>query len=211
MKAIIYDFDGVLFDSVSIKQHAFFDIFVSEGKDVAEIAYQYHIEDNRNRFEVINYMCDYLNKNKEYKNSKLEEYKNTVINKIKQSKAIPGVYDFIINTYNRNIYQFVVSGTPHNELREIIAYKRLNFFIQESFGTPVKKTNHISYLLKLYSLNPEEVLFIGDMISDYNAANPLGLRFLARTDDGTFEIKNVPVITDFEDYDFDSLVDRTVK
>jgi len=206
MKAIIYDFDGVLVDSVEIKQLAFFKLFQAEGDRVAKLAYDYHLADNRNRFEVVNYMAAYLGKYEDYIERKLREFKDLVIGDIVSAREIPGSAEFIKATSDAGIMQFIVSGTPDKELLEIVEKRGWLDYFKETYGTPTKKPHHIKTILDKHDLSPSDVLFVGDMESDYVASHPLGLHFLGRSDDLSFPVDNVPVVKDFNGLDINQVL-----
>ena len=208
MQAVIYDFDGVLVDSVKIKQQAFYKLFLPEGDDAAELSFNYHMSDNRNRFEVVNHVSARLGKDVSFRDYKLQLYGEMVVDDIVKAEEIPGAEDLIRDGFESSVLQFIASGTPHIELREIVKRRGWSQYITESFGTPVKKEQHIDYILKQYDLNSADVLFIGDMMSDYRAAQPRGLYFLARTDTGEFDVK-VPVVKDFQGQTVKSLMQMT--
>ncbi|NJN54892.1 MAG: HAD family hydrolase [Anaerolineae bacterium] len=75
---------------------------------------------------------------------------------------------------------FVASGTPHEELVHIVAERRLQEFFVEVWGTPRKKSEILTDILRRFDWQPDEVLMVGDGLSDYQAAQAVGTRFLAR-------------------------------
>jgi phosphoglycolate phosphatase-like HAD superfamily hydrolase len=63
----------------------------------------------------------------------------------------------------------------------------------EILGSPVRKPVHIRDLLNKYQLSPNGCVFVGDALTDYNAAVETGLHFIGiRTEvdfpDGTFSL-----------------------
>jgi phosphoglycolate phosphatase-like HAD superfamily hydrolase len=75
---------------------------------------------------------------------------------------------------------FVASGTPDDELRMIVSHRGLTGAFHEVHGAPREKPEIVRDLLARHHLAPDQVLFIGDGMSDYRAACEVGLEFLAR-------------------------------
>jgi phosphoglycolate phosphatase-like HAD superfamily hydrolase len=76
---------------------------------------------------------------------------------------------------------FVASGTPQAELDMIVERRGLREYFREVWGTPAEKPAIVRDVLARFSLTPEQALFIGDGLSDHQAAVVTGLHFLART------------------------------
>lgn len=51
-------------------------------------------------------------------------------------------------------------------------------YFREILGSPIKKPEHVKTLLARYRLLPERCVFIGDALTDYNAAKSTGLHFV---------------------------------
>ena len=198
IQAIIFDFDGVLVRSVELKHQAFYQFMLDYGEDFAQDVYNYHLTDNRNRFDVVEYAAKKLDEGDEFKQRKLQDYKNLVLDKIKRADDIPGAELFI--KADTELYQFVLSGSPHVELREIVRGRNWAYSFSEVLGTPINKSHHVSDILTQYGLDPHQIIFIGDMLSDCRVAMEHGLHFIGRTDSGLFyDSKQYhPAITNFK-------------
>lgn len=205
MSVIIYDFDGVLVDSVEIKRRAFFNIFKPFGLEVSSKVYNYHIEDNRNRFLTIKYGQEILGYNDDFYNEMLDKFKRSVVNEVILSTEIPGALDFIKKMSKKGNTQFVMSGTPQGELEQIIKAREWDPYFLGVYGTPTKKEDHIEHVLKHYNIDNRDIIFFGDMMSDYRAAKKFSIPFVARSFNGFFEIENVKTIIDFVNLDFEKV------
>jgi phosphoglycolate phosphatase-like HAD superfamily hydrolase len=75
---------------------------------------------------------------------------------------------------------FVVSGTPGDELQMIVSRRGLGPVFREVHGTPREKPEVLRDVMARFGMSPAELLFIGDGISDYQAARATGVAFLAR-------------------------------
>ena len=103
---------------------------------------------------------------------------------------------------NYQKYDFHVStGTPTGEIETILKQKSLRKFFNEVYGSPQKKDSHVKKILKKYSYNKNEVVFIGDALSDRNAARNNDISFIGRYTTVN-EIKNEKLlINDFSEID----------
>ncbi len=181
-KAIFFDWDGVITDSVNIKTDSYYDMFIDFGKEVQEKVKQHHLQNGgMSRFEKFKlYYKDFLgieideNKVKELSN----QFSKLVKEKVANAPFIDGAVETIKKEYNKGTILFVVSGTPTDEMKEIAANKGLAGYFKEICGSPKKKAPWVKELLAKYSLKPQNCLFIGDAMADYNAAKECNLNFL---------------------------------
>ena len=108
-----------------------------------------------------------------------ERFSRIVVEQILKAPFVPGVIDFL--SRNKDSYHFfIASGTPDEELRNIIAYRQLTHFFREIHGTPKSKEDIIKDILQRYAFSGEEVAFVGDAESDCTAADKAGVFFIAR-------------------------------
>ena len=67
------------------------------------------------------------------------------------------------------------------ELRNIVRYRRFETYFRDINGDPqVRKKEAIQTVIKKEGAGPQEVLFIGDSLSDLNAARDTDVRFIGR-------------------------------
>lgn len=180
-KCIIYDFDGVICDSVNIKTEAFVSLYKSFGLEVEEKVKSYHLLNGGiSRYEKFKYFSKYL-LNKDISENELVElgdtFSNIVLNKIIEKPTNSGVIEFLEANTKTSI-QFICSGTPNEEMNKIIKEKKLDKYFKDVFGSPLSKEIIINNIINKYKLNPNEVLFFGDAMTDYNAAKDTLIDFI---------------------------------
>jgi beta-phosphoglucomutase len=179
---IIFDFDGVILESVSVKTEAFRTLFSFVPDHVEEIV-QFHINNGgMSRFDKFRYI--YKNILKEELSPQTfeilsEKFSAIVLNKVINAPFVPGAYEFLEN-YHRKILLYVVSATPEEELITIIQKRGLARYFQKIFGAPRKKAECIIEILKLSESSEESILFVGDAKNDYDAARSTGIHFIGR-------------------------------
>lgn len=187
IKAIVFDFDGVIAESVNVKTEAFAALFESYGKDVVGQVVEYHlINGGVSRFEKIRYYYkNILQKplSEEELDKLCDRFSNIVVDKVVNSPFVPGAKEFLEKYYQR--YKFyVVSGTPQDELRQIVKRKNLERFFRKVMGSPRNKTELTKETLSQDNFDRNQVVFIGDAITDYEAACNTGIKFVGRVPKG---------------------------
>jgi HAD superfamily hydrolase (TIGR01549 family) len=181
MKAIIFDFDGVVLDSVHVKTKAFAQLYSEYGNEIEQKVVDYHLLNGGiSRFEKFKYYHEnYLGITLTTKQiSKLaDRFSKIVYDKVCNSKYIPGAEEFL-SYCNKKYLTFICTGTPENEMLKILDQKNLSQFFNSVHGSPKGKVEIIDEILKLNKLDPSEVLFIGDAMTDYNASHKTNLDFI---------------------------------
>jgi D-3-phosphoglycerate dehydrogenase len=205
LKTFIFDFDGVILDSISCKTEAFYQIYLKYGKEIADKVKQFHIKNGgMSRFEKFKYWHEnYLNtkiSDKEI-NDLSNKLSNIVFEKVVRSKQIEGSFEFI-RKHSKNYNFFIVSGTPHEEIKKIAKDIKIEKYFIEILGSPTSKDQWCRHLLKKYKLEPSQTIFLGDAISDFNAAKISKFHFALRIDENNkdlFQTKDVKI--DFNNFE----------
>jgi len=177
----IFDFDGVLADSVEIKTEAFAILFQPFGDDVVQKVVAHHRQHGGvNRYDKIrHYYANYLGH--ELSDQELTEqaqrFSRLVVDKVVAAPEIAGASEFL-NTYSAQKCCFVNSATPHAELLEILERRGWAAYFKGVFGAPTSKGKNLQQIFADYSINPDECLFFGDSTSDLAAAQGAGVPFV---------------------------------
>lgn len=180
IRAIVFDFDGVILDSVGIKTRAFMRLFEGYGDEVVEKVIAHHEANGGiSRFRKFEYIYEHFLKKPlgdEEKARLGEEFMAMAFEEVIKAEWIPGALEFL-QKYSDRYACFVASGTPQEELRRIVDARGLNSFFVETFGSPTAKPDIVRDILKRHGFEAGEVAFIGDATTDYDAAMETGLRF----------------------------------
>ena len=187
IRAIIFDFDGVILDSVDIKTRAFARLFEEHGPEVVRQAVAHHLAHGGvSRFRKFRYIHEEILHRplSEAESAHLgERFSALVFDEVVKAAWIPGAPEFLREHHTR--YRcFIASGTPEEELVRIVALRELTPYFVGVFGTPPKKEEIAHRILTEHRLGAEEVVFIGDAMTDFDAARACGLAFIGIAADG---------------------------
>jgi len=183
LKGIIFDFDGVIAESVQVKTDAFAELYSSYGSDVVDKVVSHH-ENNGgvSRFKKIEfYHNSFLNKNinKDELTNLSNQFSKLVVNKIINSPYVPGVFDFIIKNYKVND-MFISTGTPTSEIKEILKCRKILHYFRGVYGSPSNKVEHVFDISSKYDIKFNKLVFFGDAQSDLEAASKFDIKFILR-------------------------------
>ncbi len=178
--AFIFDFDGVLADSVEVKTRAFAKLFESYGENIVKKVVEHHrMNGGMTRYDKFRaYYKDFLGKPlSDKKMTQLaNEFSNLVVDEVVAADEIAGASQFL-KQMSQKIPCFVNSATPNNEIVEIVKRRGWDSYFKEVLGAPTSKKDNLADLLARYQLVAERCLFFGDATSDYKAAMACGVPF----------------------------------
>jgi HAD superfamily hydrolase (TIGR01549 family) len=181
LQALFFDFDGVIIDSASAKTEGFRSLFAEHGTDIVEEVVKYHqLHGGVSRVDKIEYAHRNILKrplSKADLNRLTHKYSELVVEKVIGADWVTGAKEFLDEMHGK-VPIYVISGTPETELKYILERRSISFYFEEILGSPIRKPEHIRNLLSKYSLNPNRCVFVGDAMTDYNAAMETGLNFV---------------------------------
>ena len=179
-KALFFDFDGVLADSVEVKTKAFAKLFEKFGSEIRAKVVEHHRNNGgmTRRDKFVYYYQSYLKKTLDHVelDQLCSAFSELVVDNVVAAPEIPGAQDFLKQCHNK-LDCFVVSATPDEEIRKIAKRRGIDHYFQEILGSSCPKAEHVSALLGKYKLNPAQCMFWGDAGSDYRAAFESGVDF----------------------------------
>jgi len=183
IKNILFDFDGVICESVDIKTEAFYEMYISSGEDIAQKVKFHHLKNGgMSRYDKFKYYEEvFLEKSitTERMNTLSTQFSKLVKEKVIDAPFVEGALEFLEKNAKR--YKcFIISATPIDEMREIAKAKKIDKYFKEIFGSPTNKIEWGKYILNTYNLKTQETVFVGDALSDFNAAKKNNIHFLLR-------------------------------
>ncbi len=182
IEAVIFDFDGVVLDSANIKTEAFLQMFEGYPQHLEAIK-DYHIQHQGiTRYQKFEWIYkQLLNKpyNQQVKQKLGKEFSSLVFQKIMETEAIPGAMEFLKTLQDQNIPAFISSGTPDEELNKIVDERGLRKYFKAVYGSNISKEEAIETISNDEEIAYSNLLFIGDAVTDYNAATAKDVPFVA--------------------------------
>lgn len=197
IKTILFDFDGVIAESVNVKTKAFYNLYLPYGIEIAQKVRQHHIENGgMSRFEKFRlYHKDFLNIDLDKKGIEefASQFSDLVLQGVIDSPFVNGA-DVFLEKFYKKLDFYVITGTPTNEIKVIVEKKNLSKYFKGLFGSPEKKDYWAQKIIDENNFNKNETVFIGDALADYNAAVSNDIKFILReTDDNIDLFKNIDV------------------
>lgn len=195
-KALAFDFDGVIVDSMAYKTDTFRLLFADFSKHIEAIDTYNKREGGINR----RVKFEYVYKNILHKpySDKIEEkltqkYGAMLKQKILDLQLVPGVKEFLRTNH---LPAFVVSSSEKQEVELQLKHHDIKQYITGIYAHPNPKAVSLEKIASELRLNPKQIVFFGDAYADYVAAQTAGTQFVARSDDtrlfpaGTKRISN---------------------
>jgi phosphoglycolate phosphatase len=181
VQALIFDFDGGIVGSVAIKIQAFAEIYRGEDPEKIEavLAYQ-KVHGGVSRCEKFAHFERALfgrvgdTVAVERLSRQFTEY---VHNAVVRCPFIDGAEEFLKLAQGR-VPMHLVSGTPQDELLDILDQRDLSRFFETVTGAPTRKLAAFEAILSKVAYTPQRLLAIGDSITEFEAAREVGISFL---------------------------------
>lgn len=178
---ILWDFDGVLMDSMSVRDKGFEIVLKEHSKEEVENLMQFHRQNGGlSRYVKFRYFFEKI-KGREISEEEVNEYASrfsTVMldNLVDKTLLIEDSLQFVKQNYKRyNMH--IVSGSDQKELRHICKSLEISKYFISIHGSPTPKKQLVRELLEENKYPEEKTLLIGDSINDYEAAMENNISF----------------------------------
>ena len=179
---IVFDCDGVVLDSNSVKTEAFYQATLPYGEAAAQAMVDYHVANGGvSRYKKFAYFLEQIAPlHAEQQGPDLEAliqaYAGQVREGLLRCKMAPGFE--MLRKQNPNARWLIVSGGDQAELRDIFAQRGIaDWFDGGIFGSPDPKGVILRERMRVGDLRMPAV-FIGDSKYDYETAVAAGMDFI---------------------------------
>lgn len=185
--AVILDFDGVLVESIDVKTRAFASLYAEYGTEIERQVVEYHLAHSgisryvkfkhyHEKFLGIPY-TDALGEQLS------ERFSRLVMNAIVDAPFVAGAKSFL-DMFHCQLPLFVASGTPEEELREIVRRRVMQHYFRAVYGTPATKGEILKGIVERHGFASARVLMVGDAIADLDGAREANTAFVGRVSGG---------------------------
>jgi phosphoglycolate phosphatase-like HAD superfamily hydrolase len=181
IKNIIFDFDGVILDSVPVKTEAFRKLFDTFPKEKVDELIEYHLlNGGMSRYKKIEYFFNTLLSENITEQTVIEyaqKYSEITKEELSQKKyLIEDSLEFIKYNYQKyNLH--IASGADENDLKYICKKLELEKYFLSINGSPKIKIEIVKDILLDSDYKKDETILIGDSINDFEAADASGIEF----------------------------------
>lgn len=178
---LVFDCDGVLLDSVGIKNRAFGALFQNHGPEACRFIVDYHIAHGGvSRYAKFEYFYrEWLGKS--ISNETIleldKQFNALCLDELLAAPLIAGAKDFL-EAHQGKMPMYVASGAPHGELNRILEHIGISGYFKGILGSPTPKWELLASIVKEENAPPQSVLMIGDSSTDFEAAETVGTSFL---------------------------------
>lgn len=203
IKAVIFDFDGVVVESADIKTNAFAKLFESENPRIINEIIAYHLRHaGVSRFDKFRHI--YRNILRRGLDTKTFErlclsFSKLVEDAVIKAPYVKGAKKFLDN-YAGQYACFISTATPQSEIENIIKKRHMSGYFRKIYGAPKKKNDIVKEIVNESHISPHEAVYVGDALSDYEAAVNSRVNFIARIkgNGALFGGTNCPKIKDLD-------------
>lgn len=205
MKTIFWDFDGVILDSMKVRDFGFEMIFKSFDQMHVNQLLEYHrYNGGLSRYVKIKYFFNEI-LFREISDDDVLKYATNFSNIMR--KELVNIDNLISETVfyikeNYKKYNFhIVSGSDEEELRFLCKELNLQDYFITINGSPTPKNILVNNILLNYKYNVENCCLIGDSINDLEAAIKNDLSFFGYNNESLLDL-NVSYIKSFNCFTF---------
>lgn len=177
---VLFDCDGVILDSNSIKTEGFRRAVEAHDETAVEAFVDFHRRNGGlSRYAKFEHFFRDLLGLSEYQaamDEALERFANVTRESLLACPLVPGITGLLTDLNDAGVPCFVVSGSDQRELRGVLAERRLDRHFEDIFGSPATKPEHVRTILDGRPETPVAggVLF-GDALVDMETAEKFGL------------------------------------
>lgn len=181
ISTIIFDFDGVILDSMPVREVGFVRIFNLYPKAKVDQLLEYHrTNGGLSRYHKIRYFYEAI-LNKRISEQEIinyaELFSEIMRDELKKSEyIIHETLTFIKDNFQNHNY-FIASGSDQNELRYLCKQHKIDRYFKGIYGSPTHKNDIVKEILISNNISQENVVLIGDSINDYEAAKVNRIKF----------------------------------
>jgi phosphoglycolate phosphatase-like HAD superfamily hydrolase len=181
-KVILWDFDGVIMDSMPIRDEGFRFVLSEYPKDQVDDLMEYHQNNGGlSRYNKFRYFFEGIRK-ESITEVEIEEFASKFSDfMLKRLLNEDLLINDTVNFIRKKALDYrmhIVSGSDQNELRIICEALNLEQYFISIHGSPTPKNELVKNLLKTNEYNPIAVVLIGDSHNDLDAAKQNGIDFI---------------------------------
>ena len=177
----IFDCDGVILDSNTIKTDCLQEIAFELAPDKADEFILYHKQNGGvSRYVKFQYFFETmlgLNDFEEKLEWALDKFKKITIDRLIKADLVPGIVEYLEGETSPK-HCFVASGGSEKDLQVVFKEKNLSKYFNKIGGSPKSKQDIIDQYIAKYVDDLSKVIFYGDSVLDYSVAKQNNFDFV---------------------------------
>jgi phosphoglycolate phosphatase-like HAD superfamily hydrolase len=181
-EVILWDFDGVIIDSNSVREFGFREVLKEfDPEEVEQLIHFHNANGGLSRYVKFRYFYEEILK-RQISDSKVQELANSFSAIMVKSLPNPELLieetvRFIQKMYSQGKQMHIVSGSDGNELRSLCSRLGLSKYFLSINGSPTPKTTLVKSIVENSNIAASQYCLIGDAVNDYDAAKANTITF----------------------------------
>lgn len=173
-KVILWDFDGVILDSSTIRENGFIQVLSDYPIDKVNQLLEFHRKNGGlSRYVKFEYFYTEILKIKATDlivNNLSRNFSAIMKKSLINNDLIIKEVDQFITSNNKKYKMHIVSGSDDFELKYLCKKLEISGKFKSIHGSPTPKTTIVKDLMEMENYKRSKVCLIGDSINDYHAA-----------------------------------------
>lgn len=187
VKCVVFDFDGTLVMSNSIKKEAFHKVAAKLGNYdnvLDDVLVKCEKGDRYDVFREFVYEVLTIDSRLHHRDTDkiifdlIQDYTRTCEMLIGEASETTGAEECLKALYDKGYILFINSATPENTLVEIAEKRNIKDYFSGIYGRPKSKIDNMNIILRNKLFIPEEIVLVGDGEVDKMTALEIGCHFI---------------------------------
>ncbi len=192
-KYIFWDFDGVIMDSMPIRNKGFELVLKEFPEKQVDLLMEFHLKNGGlSRYVKFRHFFEEI-RGEEVNEEEIKKWAQKFSGIMRKKLVQPALLiedslDFIKENY-KNFNMHIVSGSDGEELRYLCEKLEISRYFISIHGSPVPKKELVQKLLATHNYTLKNTILIGDSINDYEAAEINEIDFCGYNNERLKELK----------------------
>jgi phosphoglycolate phosphatase-like HAD superfamily hydrolase len=182
LRALIFDFDGVILDSNALKTAAFREVFARYPQHADAMMAYHEANVSQSRYEKFTYLVEQLlgrSGDRQLVNRLADDFADLLRNRMDVCPVVPGARE-LLDAASARVPLYLASVTPEEELLRLLDAHRLRHYFRRVYGCPPwTKPDAVGAIVSEVG-GADDVALIGDSSGDQRAAAVHGVEFIPR-------------------------------